>query len=130
MYNKHQAKNEFCIAHWNANGLKNNLTEVAYFLEAHKIDIMLINEVKLKEKTKCKIPGYQCFRRDRPGNTAGGGVAIYCKKSLECTELNIETSSVESKTIKLKNNVAISSIYACPQTKNAKHKNWNCRHNN
>lgn len=140
------------IAHWNANGLKNNLREVADFLERQNIDIFLVNETKLNEKTKCNIPGYQCLRKDRPGNTAGGGVAIFCKNNIEYTEIQTNTTSIESLAVKLKNNIIITSIYARPQTKidktdlnlifnkansviaigdyNAKHINWHCSYNN
>ena len=49
------------------------------FIDRNKIDIMLINETKHTSTIKCKIPGCTCFRRDRPGNVTGGGIAIYGK---------------------------------------------------
>ena len=51
------------------------------------------------------------LRKHRPGNIAGGGVAIFFKNNIECAEINVETTSVESQTVKLKNNLVISSVY-------------------
>lgn len=150
--NSQYTDNKLRVAHWNANGLKSNIREVADFLERQNVDILLVNETKLKEKIKCKIPGFQCFRKDRPGNVYAGGVAIYCKNNIPCTEIDLNTTSVEAHAIKLRNNLIIATVYARPQTKinvndlstifntansvlvvgdfNAKHNNWHCANNN
>ena len=72
----HNVKRKMLIAHWNANGLGGHIREVMNFLDTHEIYILLVKETKLTEKITCKIPGYQCFRKDRPGKTPSGGVAI------------------------------------------------------
>ena len=54
---RHNVKRKILIAHWNANGLRGNIREVMNFLDTHEIDILLVNETKLTEKIKCKIPG-------------------------------------------------------------------------
>lgn len=126
--------------------------EVMDFLKQQEIDIFLVNETKLTSKMKCKIPGFHSFRKDRPNDSAAGGVAIYCNYNISCSEIDFDTDSVESLGIKLGNNMIIASVYARPQTKiekhdldkifgvanstiamgdlNAKHTSWNCSSNN
>ena len=77
------------------------------FIERNKIDIMLINETELTSTIKCKIPGYTCFRRDRPGNIIGGGI----KNSIDCSEIEFKINKGEAHGVKLPNNVTIISMY-------------------
>lgn len=69
----------------NLNGLNKQKEELKEFLEDQNIDIMLVNETHLRPNQKAKIANYNLFRKDRLINK-GGGVAIYTKRSIKCTE--------------------------------------------
>lgn len=71
---------ELCIATYNANSIYHDLLEVRQFLEDENIDIMLVSETHLKPGLRANIANYNCYRTDRL--TAGGGTAIYIKRSI------------------------------------------------
>lgn len=104
------------IAHWNANGLKEKVGELKIFLQEHDIDVMLINETKFTGKSKFKIPGYECFRKDRQQiNEAnpGGGVLILYKNSLNFVEIQCDLLNNKIETLGVKSGkLSIFSIYA------------------
>ena len=63
------------IAHWNANRISNKYIELREFLNKYKVDIMLINESKLSNKSKYSgYRGYTSYRKDR--HRQGGGLLI------------------------------------------------------
>ena len=105
------------VAHWNANGLRQSLSELKDFLRLHQIDIMLINESKLNSKVNIYVPGYNKIRKDRGNGKTGGGVLILIKMSIRYTELNVNTKNIETVAIKLTNNIIIVSAYNAPQNK-------------
>ena len=140
------------LTHWNANGLRKNLNEVKQFLIEENIDIMLLNETKLKSLTKFKVTGYQCVRKERDNDKAGGGVMIRVKDNIQYSEVFLSLSSIEAVAIKLSDNLIIVSVYNPPKSKllvndlnilnklgkkiliygdlNAKNTYWNCKNNN
>ena len=140
------------LTHWNANGLRKNLNEVKQFLIEENIDIMLLNETKLKSLSKFKVTGYQCVRKERDNDKAGGGVMILVKDKIQYSEVFLSLSSIEAVAIKLRDNLIIVSAYNPPKSKllindlnilnklgkkiliygdfNAKNTYWNCRNNN
>ena len=70
------------IAHHNIRGLNHKLTELKYFLQTNKPDIMTFNETN-KIKPKTKIPGYKI---SKPKIHKGQGVAIIYKQNLNIDE--------------------------------------------
>ena len=150
--NRNPIKRDLIIAHWNANGISSKRSEVMNFLAENKIDIFLVNGTRLTSKHKCKIPGYKSFRRDRSGNVAAGGLAIYCAHDIACSEVEYNVNSCEAHGIRLANNLTIITTYVRPQNKidskelqmlmntsakvilagalNAKHQTWNCHNSN
>ena len=138
------------LLNFNANGLKNQILEVANFLQKNSIDIACINETHLKNPDIVKIPNYTIYRNDRE-NRPGGGTAIIIKKSIPHRPIkinnliNVESTSI---TILINNQeTTIASVYNQPtkplltsdldklinQSKyfyilgdlNAKHQSWN-----
>ena len=140
------------LTHWNANGLRKNLNEVKQILIEENIDIMLLNETKLRSLTKFKVTGYQCVRKERDNDKAGGGVMILVKDNIQYSEVFLSLSSIEAVAIKLVDNLIIVSAYNPPKSKllvndlnilnklgkkiliygdlNAKNTYWNCKDNN
>lgn len=92
------------IAAWNANGLKNHILEIEYFLDINKIDILLISESHATNYTDIKIPRYNIYYANHPDGTAHAGSAIIIKNTfkhheeqpyitakIQATVLNLET---------------------------------------
>ena len=99
------------IGHWNANGVRRNLSEIRQFMLEHNVDILLLNETKLKSTVKFNILGYDSVRKDRADGRAGGGVMILIKQSVQYTEIPAKTNNLETVAIKLSNNLIIVSLY-------------------
>lgn len=114
--NKARSLRNINIVYWNANGLPNKVIELPNFLATRNIDILLISESKLNANIHCNIYGYRCYRKDRDGNTRGGGVAIYIRWNIPHTEIQIPTtSSLEAHGVILENNILIVSCYLPPK---------------
>lgn len=71
------------IAEWNANGILNRLKELEIFLKEYCIDIMLISESHLTNKSHCKIQKYDVITANHPENKARGGAAILIKSTIK-----------------------------------------------
>lgn len=154
MSNKSKINTNIKIAHWNANGLKHKWTELKYFIHKHKIDIMLVNEIKASEKINFHLNGYNSIRKNRPGTSQGGGLLILINKEIKHSEfcIDFDLQTLETIGIKLENNLTIHSVYIPPQNKvnnneiqaimnsssrvmaigdfNSKYVAWNCKHSN
>lgn len=104
------------IAHWNANGVKYKIHELTYFITSHQIQLMSINETKLKVEDKFYIPGYKIVRKDRPGDNRAGGVMLIIKEEIKFTRTNINIKTIEAVGIKI-NNTTFVSAYLRPQEK-------------
>lgn len=50
---------------YNANGLYKQIYELIHYLNEHNPDIILIQEIFLKPKTKFSDPNYTTYRNDR-----------------------------------------------------------------
>lgn len=60
---------------WHANGLGNKIPELKHYISQNKIDIMLLNETKLKKLT-ITVRGYHTHIPHRP-NSRHGGLAFW-----------------------------------------------------
>lgn len=140
------------IVSWNANGVKPKVSQLINFLAIHKVDIMLINETKLKKEDKLKLKHYTLYRNDRPDNLGAGGVAIAVRHNIPHTRIDINRTTIETLAIKLTDNTHIIAAYNKPLNHfknnelhtllntgrkvlvigdlNARHVQWNCNRNN
>jgi hypothetical protein len=140
------------IATWNANGLMNKKHQLLNFIQHRNIDIMLINETKLKRTQKFTLRGFSIIRKDRADNSGAGGVLALIKNNIPHAEITLRNNTMENICFKLTDNTYIISIYNRPQNHfthrdlnallgtsnkvliigdfNAKHSNWNCNRNN
>lgn len=94
---------------WNAQSIRNKITELAYFLNKHKTDIILISETWLTGNHNLSISNYSIYRKERmrtslDGRTnVGGGVAIAVRNGIPHTLLpDIGTEVIESLGIEVK----------------------------
>lgn len=141
------------ISSWNANGVSNKKSSLINYLHDRQIDVMLINETKLKANDKLKIRGYTVLRKDRPNALRGGGVAIVISNNVPYELIKTPCiSSIEYLTIKLSDGTILTSVYNNPRNiynrsdldnllnvghkvlliedLNARHTTWNNRINN
>ena len=71
------------ISQLNVVSLRKHKVEVAKLMHDHQLDILGLNETRLKkdiQDCEVSIEGYDIYRHDR--NTSGGGVALYIKNTL------------------------------------------------
>ncbi|RNA16243.1 hypothetical protein BpHYR1_023599 [Brachionus plicatilis] len=70
-------KKPFSVMHWNCNSFRNKKDLLIFELETQDPDIVLLNEIKLKESqavSLLNVPGYRSIFKCR--NSSRGGVAI------------------------------------------------------
>ncbi|CAK9813136.1 Probable RNA-directed DNA polymerase from transposon BS [Anthophora plagiata] len=101
------------LCSWNANGIRNKISDIIEFLNRFKIDMLLINETKLSDKETLKIRKYNCERFSRPN--AAGGVLILIKNNIPYKLVKLKNKTViENVCIKLANNIHIVAAYNRP----------------
>lgn len=79
-------KQSFKILHLNVNCLRGDVKqqEIKNILKSGVFDLIFLNETKLDSSFPHKFmnpPKYNVLRRDRNGNTLGGGIMVFIKKS-------------------------------------------------
>lgn len=93
------------IAVWNANGLVAHAQELKAFITNQKLDIVLISEAHMTDRSFIKIPKYTIYHTQHPGGTARGGTAVivnnkikhyetakYSQRNIQATTVEIEDS--------------------------------------
>lgn len=89
------------IAEWNANGILNHINETEIFLKENYIDILLISETHLTNKSFLKINGYEVVATNHPDNKAHGGAAVLIKSNIKfevaepVAETNLQAAGVK-----------------------------------
>lgn len=97
--------NSFKILFWNCQGVARKRLELLHFVQVHKIDILLLNETHLSDKSKFALPnffGYFTNRPSVPGHHTAGGTAIFIHRRFTHFPLTIPTTSIENTTIHIK----------------------------
>lgn len=143
--------NSLNISSWNANGLRNRISELINYIHCNNIDIMMINETRFNSQINFKVKGYKCIRRDR--SSAAGGILMLIKNNIPYKEAKHEPHiPIENISIKLASGIHLIAAYnspnkvfsACDLDKllnvsnrvlligdlNARHKAWECHLNN
>lgn len=101
------------IHFWNAkNGIANKVTEIINYIKRRDIDILLVNETKLRANFKSKLRSYRVLRNDRLSDYPAGGLAVFIKRDIPFTEVKIQSDCrLETICIRLENNVYIVMAY-------------------
>lgn len=105
------------IHQWNCNWVKNKLLELKNYLQINRVEVMILNDVKLNTNDTLNVRNYNTIIQPRPDNSGHGGVAILAKKGLPFTVLPRAQSSIEHVGIKLTDNLIIISAYNSPSNK-------------
>jgi hypothetical protein len=85
----------FSIGLLNINSIESKFHDVAFILKKQLLDILVINETKLTDKTDSTLfesINYDLIRRDRLKNK-GGGIIVFIKKNLNRSNLKIDQES-------------------------------------
>jgi hypothetical protein len=112
------------LALWNANSIIHHKEELQAFLQDQLIDIMLIRENHLTDKSYLKIPGYNIYHTNYPDNTAHAGTAIIIKSTINHNQLHkyekdyLQATSIRVKTLPYE--ISVSAIYCPPRHHNVK----------
>ena len=97
--------NNLKILFWNCQGVLRKRLELIHFVHHHKIDILLLNETHLSDKTNFKIPNFHGYFSNRPsvaGRRAAGGTAIFVHRNISHLPQIISTPNLENTTIHIK----------------------------
>lgn len=136
------------ILSWNSNGIYNKINELEVLAVEENIDIIVIQESKLNNRSPPSITNYTALNKT---NGQHHGLLMYIKNNIIFTELLINTQDVENQTI-IVGDTAITNFYTSPsiiintneiheisQSKNkyiiigdfnSKHISWNNNRNN
>lgn len=89
MTNNTPTSKSLLVLLWNANGILNHTADLSLTLHEKRIDIALISETHLTNRSKIHIPDYTILRSNHPDGTAHGGAAIIIRSTiLFLTSLN------------------------------------------
>lgn len=99
---------------WNANGVRSRIAELRAFIQAHNLDLILLNETKLTPDIKIKIKGFQILRKDRTAH--GGGVAIIIRNNVPFIKIKRNNQiTIENICIELNSKIIIAAVYNQPR---------------
>lgn len=96
-------RKSFGLMHLNIRSLLPKMDEVRAYMHTSNPHVFVISESWLKrtvDNSAVSVPGYNIFRQDR--STKGGGVAIYCKDSLQCSVILSKSVSKQFELLLLK----------------------------
>lgn len=138
---------------WNCDGIRNKLGEFIEFVHEKEIDIILLQETKLRADHKLKLRGFQVYRRD--GQNGQGGVAVAVKTTMPHRPIRLDPTrlgDVEAVAVQLADSTVVISYYNSPRRTlspeklhqlmglarkvliggdlNARHADWGCRPGN
>ena len=71
--------------HFNIRSITAKSNQLTHLLSDSNLDFLCLTETWLKQTTPASVftvPGYQCFRRDRPDGR-GGGVLFYVRDNIK-----------------------------------------------
>lgn len=107
------------LCFFNAHSVVKKKDELMRFIDQHKINLFLISETWLTDKSSFSIPHFDCYRADR----LYGGVCILIHKSIPHTYFaSVSFGYAEAVSIKVKTDngdITVSSVYCSPSATRA-----------
>lgn len=105
--------------HLNVNSLRCRRTEVEQYLYDTSPDLVCFNETKLRGTVPPRIAGYRCVCvRDRVADrVGGGGVAIYARLGIHCSDVSPDTDDMCAAEFKCGQYSYCVVAYYCPPTR-------------
>jgi hypothetical protein len=111
----------------NVNGLLQNPQELQLFLDERKINVCLLAETHLTNKSYIKIEGYQVYHTVHPQNIARGGSAVLVKDSMihhEEAKYATDKTQATVVTVEMKQQAITFAEAYCPPRYNFKKTNY------
>jgi exonuclease III len=71
------------IAVWNANGLCQRAQEIRLFLQTNSIDVLLVSETHVSERSHITISRNAIYHIPHPDTKAHGGTAVIIRRNLK-----------------------------------------------
>lgn len=115
--NPYRSKFDCHVLHVNVNGLKLKRTEIQQYLAETKPDVVCFNETKLFGATAPAFAGYRlaCLRDRQVALLQGGGVAIYVRGEVTCSDVSPDMDDVAAVEVTCgRGKLAIVSYYCRP----------------
>ena len=108
---------------WNADGINTKMAELNSLVVELEVDVVLIQETKLTEKSRTpRLHGYTAVRQDRPNaEFPGGGLLTYVKDDIAFRKIGgAKNGSTEALSISIQQNVGkwldITNLYSPPRS--------------
>ena len=115
---------------WNADGINTKMAELNSLVEELDVDVILIQETKLTNKSKTPVlHGYTAVRQDRPNTEfPGGGLLTYVKQDMAFRKIGgAKNGSTEALSISIQQKVGkwldITNVYSPPRS-DERHIDW------
>lgn len=106
---------------WNINGLAPNKQELETLIKINKLDVILVSESHLTERSVFRLTGFSIYCTNHPDGTAHGGTAILIKKSIKHHVLpEVKTEGIQATSISVSDwlgQLTLTSIYCPPKHK-------------
>lgn len=111
--------NDLRILYWNSNGIKSKTNELYAFMSKTNVDIVLLNETKLKPINQLKFRNYHVYRSDNTsvlrGHACGGTAALVHRRIVHRRIIIPTTISSTTVEISMGNyQIQISAVYKSP----------------
>lgn len=107
------------IMAWNANGLLQHHEELHTVLNEESIDICLISESHMTDKTDISMPGFKIYNTNHPSNTARGGSAVIIRENIiHHEDTKYDKEEIQATTVNIQRNnqfIKIAAIYSPPR---------------
>jgi exonuclease III len=71
------------IAVWNANGVSQRKQEINIFLRTNNIDVLLVSETHVTDRSHINIPHYAIYHTPHPDTKTHGGTAVIVRRNLK-----------------------------------------------
>ena len=115
-----QKEHNLRILQWNVRSFESNKAIILKALDVIKPDVLCLQETNGKNHQNFNLTGYKCVARKDRAVSTGGGVAIFTKRELATTEIEVQ---LEIEAVAVNVHVGekvhqIFSIYLPPNTDN------------
>lgn len=121
MSNNHTNNRALKIILWNANGLKQNESELLNFLNENQIDIALITESHCTNNSRLFFPGFNIYKTNHPDGTSHAGSAILISSFIQHHPLpGFQLPTIQATNISISINhtpITVSAVYCPPLPK-------------
>lgn len=111
MTNNTPTSNSLLIILWNVNGILNYIADLSLVLYDKRIDITLVSETHLTNRTKIHIPDYTILRPNHLNGITHGGGAIIINSTILFHVFQLSEPHIQPFTIQITLKTTLLSLY-------------------